>query len=83
MNTSKYSSTLMFFIIFRIHCNFFIVLTTQLKTFGSNAFLYLQGKMCAPEKSGASKRLCLPESTRLASGAQFVQAWKSKYFESK
>ena len=31
------------------------------------------GKICAPEKSGASQRFCLPESAWLTSGLQFVQ----------
>ena len=39
-------------------------------------FCFLQGKMCAPEKSGASQRFCPPERARSASGAQFVQAYK-------
>ena len=37
-------------------------------------FSFLQGKICAPEKSGASQRFCTPERAQSASGAQFVQA---------
>ena len=38
-------------------------------------FFFLQGKMCAPEKSGTFLRFCAPESVRLGSGVQFVQIW--------
>ena len=59
-------------IVFGIHSNFFIVLPIQLKT---SVFSILQGKMCAPEKSGALQRFYAPELARLTSGAQFLQAF--------
>ena len=37
-------------------------------------FSFLQDKMCGPEKSCASQRLCAYDSARSTSGAQFVQA---------
>ena len=57
---SKHSSTLVFMIVLGIHCNFLIDLPICLKTCRSNFFFFLQGKMCAPEKSGASQRFCAP-----------------------
>ena len=42
-------------------------------------FFFLQGKICAPKKSGASQRSSAPEGARSASGTQFVQVWWS-YF---
>ena len=60
---SKHSSTLVFMIVFGIHCNFLIVLPTRLKTCGSNG----------PKKSETQK-LYVPERDLSASGAQFIQA---------
>ena len=37
-------------------------------------FSFLQAKMCAPEKSAASQKFCVPERARSVMGAQFVQA---------
>ena len=37
-------------------------------------FSFLQDKMCAPEKSGASQRFWVPEPARSTQGIQFVQA---------
>ena len=37
-------------------------------------FSYLQGKICALEKSCPSQKLCVPERARQESGGQFVQA---------
>ena len=68
-------------IVFRIYCNFFIVLPIRLKTCRSDGFFrFLQGKICAPEKSGAAlQRFWVPERARSASDAQFVQAYDMAY----
>ena len=64
----------MFMIVYGIHCNFFIVLPIRLKTCRSNGFL--QGKMSAPKKSGASQRFCTPERAR--SPLVYFKTFKSK-----
>ena len=44
-------------IVFRIYCNFFIVLSNRQKTCTLMDFsFFLEGKICAPEKSGVSQR---------------------------
>ena len=44
-------------IVFGIQCNFFIALPNQLK-------LFLERKIWAPEKPGASQRFCAPDADR-------------------
>ena len=55
-------------IVFGIHWNFFIVLPIRF-------FPFLQGKMCSPEKLGATQSFCATERTRSASSSQLVQAF--------
>ena len=47
-----------FTIVFWIHCSFFIVYLFDGKFADQMFFFFLQGKICMPEKSGASQRFC-------------------------
>ena len=60
--------------VFWIQCKFFIVLPNRLRTCRLMDF-FLEGKICAPEKLGASQRFCAPERAWSALGAQFFQTW--------
>ena len=62
-------------IIFRIHCNFFIVLPIRLKTCNPNVFLlFFTRQNVRAQNIGRVSEVLRPERARSASGAQFVQA---------
>ena len=56
---------LTFSLFYLCHCKFVDLMT----------FSFLQGKICAPKKSGTSQWFCAPEHARSASGSQSVQAY--------
>ena len=63
-------------IVFRIHCNFFIILSIRLRTCSSNGFLFFTRQIVRDRKIGHVSEL-LRAQTRAIGIGQFVQACAS------
>ena len=63
-------------IVFRIHCNFFIILSIRLRTCSSNGFLFFTRQIVRDRKIGRVSEL-LRAQTRAIGIGQFVQACAS------
>ena len=60
--------------VFRINCNFFIVLPIRLKTCRLNRFFFFTTWSMRAFYRKVSQMFCAPERARLAWGVQFVMA---------
>ena len=70
----KYYKQMVFMIVLGIHCNFFIVLPTWLKTCRSNAFFFFTRQKMRTWFVGRVPEVLCIWTRRSASGTQFVQA---------
>ena len=65
----------MVMMVFRIKCNFFIVLPIRLKTCRLNRFFFFTMWCVRAFYRQVSQMFCAPERARSAWGVQFVKAW--------